>query len=504
MNTDDASAVSIDEIPDVIERLPKPDKAAHDAKIAALDASIAKLQARTSAIRTEMDALKNNRGGYGGQIQEAKAKFASLRVEKDNLIQERNQITARLRQSRDEKNSTVKHQRHLRANFKYGTEDEYTDAIAALKRRQETSSMSLMEEKRVVKEIELMQAQKLQISSLIGEQGVVAQQTESINETRALQAKKNEEIDAVQEKLNQQKQVLDDLYRLNEEENKKDLFPALAKERKEIKEQLDEKFTALKTLRKEFKEANDKYYNNIRLVRKKKELERQKEEESRKAEYEAQLANYEKEMAKIHPYQTEMDLCDALVMFMENTYAKELKLVEDETAGTTTVSIELDGMKPLQRKDEDFMVLGVGKKGKKGRQGKKSKKTSKLALPLAQMEAFSSIGLLPPATVDAVAESLAAVKAKKDWFKEQVSLEKTETSSDAAVKALEVPSKVVSPKKKTSKNKKLNVSDEDAFPALGGVAVELPSWGPSVAPAAAAETEEAEGVADGEVVAEDE
>lgn len=35
------------DIPDVIERLPKPDKAAHEAEIAKIDAEIKKLQART-------------------------------------------------------------------------------------------------------------------------------------------------------------------------------------------------------------------------------------------------------------------------------------------------------------------------------------------------------------------------------------------------------------------------------------------------------------------------
>lgn len=35
------------DIPDVIERLPKPDKAAHEAAIAKIDAEIKKLQART-------------------------------------------------------------------------------------------------------------------------------------------------------------------------------------------------------------------------------------------------------------------------------------------------------------------------------------------------------------------------------------------------------------------------------------------------------------------------
>ncbi|KAG2781037.1 hypothetical protein JG687_00011804 [Phytophthora cactorum] len=493
------------EIPDVIERLPKPDKAEHEAKISVLDAAIKKLQARTNVIRAEMDALKTNRGGYGGQIQEAKAKFAALRAEKDNLIQQRNQITARLRQTRDEKDSTIKQQRSMRANLKYGSVAEFEAAIAELKHKQETSSMSLNEEKRVIKEIEQLQAQKQQVSGFSDDQGTVEKQNESIKETRALQAKKNEEIDAVQEKLNEQKQALDELYRLNEEENKKDQFPALAKERKEIKEQLDEKFTAIKALRKEFKEANDKYYNNIRLVRKKKELERQKEEEARKAEYEAKLADYEQEMAKIHPYQDEMDLCDAVVSFLEKTYAKELNEGQDEKAAETTAApLVLDGMKPLQRKEEDFMMLGGGsKKGKKGRNGKKSKKASKLVLPLAQMEAFSTIGLLPPASAAVVSESLAAVKAKKVWFNEQTSRPSTDKPAEAAVSETAAPAKVASPKKKSNKNKKFNASDKDAFPSLGGVAAELPSWGPGMAPVVAEPAVAAE-FADADVVTEDE
>ncbi|KAE8992475.1 hypothetical protein PR001_g20927 [Phytophthora rubi] len=126
---------------------------------------------------------------------------------------------------------------------------------------------------------------------------------------------------------------------------------------------------AIKALRKEFKEANDKYYNNVRLVRKKKGLERHKEEEARKAEYEAKPADYEKEMAKIHRFQEEMDLCDALVSFPKKTYAKELKEQQDEKPETAAAPVELDGMKPLQRKEEDFMMLGAGKKGKKARAG---------------------------------------------------------------------------------------------------------------------------------------
>ncbi|TDH67173.1 hypothetical protein CCR75_002149 [Bremia lactucae] len=505
MSVEDAPVVATEamDIPDVIERLNKPDKAEHEAKVAALDDAIKKLQARSNVIHTEIDALKSNRSGYGGQIQEAKVKFAALRAEKDNLIQQRNMITARLRQARDEKDSTIKTQRSARANFKYGSAAEFDTAINALKHKQETVSMSLTEEKRIIKEIEQLQAQRLQISEISGNQAIMDKQNESMKETRSLQEKKNEEIDVLQEKLNEQKKVLDELYRLNEEENKKDRFPALAKERKEIKEQLDEKFTAIKSLRKEFKEANDKYYNNIRLVRRKKEMERQKEEEARKMEYETKLADYEKEMAKIHPYQNEMDLCDALVSFLEKTYGKELKEEQAEQVNETIATpLVLDGMKPLQRKEEDFMIISNGKKSKKMRNSKKTKKVSKLVLPLAQLEAFSTIGLLPPRAADVIAESLAAVKAKKDWFRDQDMRVTTEKTSSATMEVVSLDD-VVSLHKSKKKNK-FNASDKDAFPALGGIAADLPSWGPGMAPSVTCEVTIADEFADADVVTEDE
>jgi uncharacterized coiled-coil DUF342 family protein len=479
------------DIPDVIERLPKPDKAVHEAAIAKIDAEIKKLQARTNVIRAEMDALKTGRGKYGEQIKAAKVVYSDLRAQKDNLIQQRNQITAKLKGVQDLKDSTIKNQRSLRSALKFSSEEEFDKEIASLRHQQETRSMALVEEKRIIKEIEVLQQQKLQVSKFTDEKGAADKHSDNIKEIRALQAKKNLEIDAVQEKLSAQKLVLDELYRLNEEENKQDQFPVLANERTEIKKKLDEKFTSLKELRNAFREENNKYYQNIRLVRFKKDLERKKEEEAKKAEYEAKLADYEKEMAKIHPYQEEMDLSDALVLYLENAFAKELK--DEETAkkeaAASAAPVELDGLKPLQRKEEDFMSFGGGKKkGKKVGPGKKTKKEAKLSIALAQVDAFSSIGLVPPSTVGAISESLAAIKEKKAWFAAQTSRPKPATEEKAAA----APSdEAASPKKKKSSNKKFNAGDKNAFPSLGGLGEEAPvaspfsSWGPGLAAAAA-------------------
>lgn len=444
-------------------------------------------------IRAELEALKGGRGKYGEPIKAAKAVFSSLRAEKDNLIQQRNQITAKLKSVQDLKEATVKTQRSLRSALKFSTEEEFDREIASLRHQQETRSMALVEEKRIIKEIEALQQQKLQVAKFADEKSSVDKHSDSIKDIRALQAAKNLEIDAVQAKLSAQKLALDELYKLNEEENKNDKFPVLANERTAIKKQLDDKFTALKELRAAFREENNKYYQNIRLVRFKKDLERKKEEEAKKAAYEAKLADYEKEMAKIHPYQDEMDLADALVLYLENAFAKELK---DEASAKqeTAAPVELDGLKPLQRKDEDFMSFGGGKKkGKKTGPGKKAKKEAKVSIALAQLDAFSSIGLVPPSTVAAISESLAAIKEKKAWYAAQTSRPKAAAVEEKAA----APAEATSPKKSSKKasNKKFNAGDKNAFPSLGGASDEVvttafSAWGPGLNAAASVPTAE--------------
>lgn len=446
-----------------------------------------------------MDALKGGRGKYGEQIKAAKVVYSDLRAQKDNLIQQRNQITAKLKGVQDLKESTIKTQRSLRSALKFSSVEEFEKEIEALRHQQETRSMALVEEKRIIKEIEALQQQKLQVSKFTDEKGAVDKHSDSIKEIRALSASKNLEIDGVQEKLSAQKLVLDELYKLNEEENKQDQFPVLANERTAIKKQLDDKFTTLKELRNTFREENNKYYQNIRLVRFKKDLERKKEDEAKKAEYEAKLADYEKEMAKIHPFQEEIDLSDALIVYLENAFAKELKdeASANKDAAAAAAPVELDGLKPLQRKDEDFMSFGGGgkKKGKKAgpTAGKKTKKETKLSIALAHLDAFSSIGLVPPSTVGAISESLVAIKEKKTWFSAQTSRPKAKASSSeekAATAASPANGEASSPKKKTkASNKKFNAGDKNAFPSLGNddapVASPFSAWGPGLAAAAA-------------------
>ena len=248
----------------------------------------------------------------------------------------------------------------------------------------------------------------------------------------------------------------------------------MIEERKKLKLQLDEKFNALRSKRSEFKERNDKYYNYIRQLREQRKEEQRKEDERLQKEYEKKLAEYEKEMEKIHPYQDEMDLCDALIKYLEMNFAKELNLneVEGSTANGDCKSCHaLDGMKPLERKQDDYIMMG-GKGKKAGKKNKKGKQ--KLSLPIAQMDSYSTIGILPPSNVAALADSVKAIKERKEYYQVQtVRAEKDKVS--AAPKKDSTQNGV----KKPTANKKYSAETAD-FPSLGeATATASESWGPS-------------------------
>jgi uncharacterized coiled-coil DUF342 family protein len=496
-----------------IERLPKPDKAAHEKEILQIQNEIKMLQDRTNSIRKELDAIQSGRTGYGDQIQQVKSEYNQLRAEKDKLVAQRNGITAEMKILLEKKENKTKEQRSLRSSLKFLSVEEINQEILKLRHQQETRSMTLNEEKKIIKEIENLQKSKEMVDKFRDEKNELDQFYEKIKEIKNLQTHKNTEIDFIQSKMTVKKQELDALYELNQKQQQKDQFPLLLDERKQIKQKIDTCFQQIRLLRLQFKEQNDQYYVNVRAMREKKRLEKEQEEKRLKEEYEAKLAEYEKEMAKIHPYQDEMDLCDALVGYIEKMYGnnsmnKENKLQQDEEKEGEILI--LDGLKPLQRKEEDFISFGGGKKtGKKNKPPKHKKETIKLlALPLAQTEAFISISVPRPSTVAGLLDTIPIIKEKKKWFEKQTTRAPASASADKKKKnttstnttppttsttnssgnttSIASSSKTSSPKKKGQVA--ANNNDTNAFPTLGkGPQTTLPpappglsAWGPGI------------------------
>lgn len=432
-----------------------------------------------------MDGIQNGRTGYGDQIQAAKNKYAELRAEKDKLLLERNELNAKSRQAHDKKDKLVSSQRSLRSNLKFTTREEIDEEISRLRHQQETRSMTLMEEKRLIKEIEALQQSKDHAHKYSQERDTIERQNGLLKDFKAELTAKNKEIDGVQEKMNGSKEELDKLYALNAAEQQQGKYSELMNERKEIWAELDAKYQTIRELRDAFKEANDKYYENVRAIREKKRLARQEEEDRQKQEYEVKLAEYEKEVAKLHPFQNQLDICDALVTYFEKNFSKDLNNGETNSDDSNSNPLpELDGMKPLQRKTEDYMAPTRDdgrKKGKRGG-GKKGKKDQKMSLPIVQLESLGTIGLLPPSKVSAVQATIDAIKEKKEWYQKQTLKDSDPTTSDEAAKITKTPSAESNVVSRKQNRREFKSSNERAFPTLGASAGDTgdsSSWGPS-------------------------
>ena len=444
-----------------------------------------------------MDTIQASRSGGSEEMQAAKLKFSTLRDEKNVLLQERNKISAELKVHQAKGEKQFQSQKALRQEIKYTTSSEIEEQIQKLRYQQETQSMSLQAEKKIIKEIESLQQSKKLVSKFASDKDAIEKCRGNVKEIRALHNKKNLEIDAVQEKLSAQKKVLDALYAAMKEQDNRDAVPKLLEERKTIKAQVDEKYNAIRVMRSEFKDKNDAYYNYVRAQREAKKEEMKAEQELIQAEYEKKMEEYNKELAKIHPYQTEMDLCDALVKYLQSTFAKDLKIVSSTAAATESCCVmkDLDGMKPLKREEEDFFAGFGGKKGGKKTGKKAVKKETKLSLPLAQMDSFSQLGLFPPSTVTALKESVKAIEERKTFYeaqKERPDAPKAkaaskpatseETTTDAPMKSTNENKK--QNKKTSTKSKKFNAGVAD-FPSLGDddaskqAVASTSTWGPS-------------------------
>lgn len=450
---------------DLSTRVVKPDKSAHDRELNRIQSEIKTVQERINVIRAETEEIQSGRGGFGEKIQQEKAVFLEIRAVKDKLIQERNVISSKLKEHHSQRENQTKSQKALRSEIKFTSHEDIQRQIADLTLQQETQSMSLAAEKKMIKEIESLKQSRKLVSKFSNDQEAIEKCRGNIKEIRTLLDAKNAEIDQVQLKIAAQKKILDNLYDQNNSGDR-DQFPKLIEERKALKLKLDEKYTAMRSLRSEFKDANDHYYAYIRALREHRKEEQKLEDERRQEEYQKKLAAYEKEMEKIHPYQDEMDLCDALLKYLDANFSKDDVPVEkSETVnsyGCCDPVQEYDGMKLLQREEEDYFLSSKSSK-KNGKKNRKTATKAKLAFPIAQMDSFTRIEILPPSNAGAVPEVMKSIQERKSFLKNQTTRPKNEK-----------------PKKKAFKNAKDGNLEE--FPSLGEAvqsSQDNKTWGPS-------------------------
>lgn len=461
-----------------IPKVDKPNKAKHDEDIEAINSKIDTLKESKNEIQKKIESALN--GGKSSAATKERDALRALRNKKGKLIDDKKAMRAKLDLFKKQADNLMNDRKAAKANVRFNDVAAIDAEIAKLKQKQETTSMTLSEEKKLIKEIDALQTSKGVFSELKDKDSAIDNALASRKEIAASITAKDKEIDAVQKEIDE-KQKLVDAQKDSDAEIRKNLS-SLKAERESLKTQIGEMIEQRNKIREEFQKENDKWYDYQRAVKAQKKIQYEEEKKKREEERLAYLAEKEAEEAKKIPYEEEQVLCDYLADYLSKTYLSEESKAEKEEKKTDVVAVSDDpfaGLAPLKKdEDEVFLKIGTGK-SKRNRAAKKQAVKPAFKLNVDSFEQFGLLGLTPPTSYDAVQKSVEELRAKKVWYSQQPrgSVPTAAEIRKANEKAAQKLRQVDAPAPK--KNGKLDIAGDEFAPLSAGVASSTlnSSWG---------------------------
>merc|ERR1711943_112274 len=202
-----------------------------------------------------------------------------------------------------------------------------------------TTSMSLKDEKVLLKEIDQLKQSKKLVSHLAANNDSISSERKSSQSISEQLTAKNAELDVLKKKIEEQKQILDSLNEANSE--RRAVLPALFKDKDALRKEKQAKVETIKALRAEFRTLENEFRAHQREVRRVRNEARKAEDEARKAELEKRQQEAEAEELKRVPYEEEMELCEYLSNYLETTYGKHAN--HDSQINSDEADISLAG-----------------------------------------------------------------------------------------------------------------------------------------------------------------
>jgi len=401
--------------------VPKPDKNEHDKELAELTAALDKLKVDRQAIQAQIDATldKNKSTGLGKEREE----MQKLKATKNALIEEKKAIRSKLDEFKNQADKINKDRKDARSNIKFTNVEEIDAEIKKLQRKQETTTMTLTEEKKLIKEMDALRNSKQFVAELKSKDSAMDNVKEERKTISAKIAAKDKEIDAVSKQLDDKMTIIKGMNEKDSE--KRDKLQGWFKERDDLRNQFQEKLKEKDAIRADFREKNNAWYNFQRAVRAQKKMQYEADKQKRDEEHKEYLKKVEEEEAKKIPYEEEQALCEYLAEYLTKAYLTDASAAQgDDTKKEDVIAVKEDpfaGLKPVSKKSEDE-YFGKGKaKKKRDRTNKKqdSKDARPFTLSVDTFEQFGLMGLNPPTALAQVEGSVKELREKKEWFSKQ-------------------------------------------------------------------------------------
>ena len=412
-------------MPTKSQLIKKPDAEAHEKAVKEIDEIIARLQAKLEDFRAQIQAKRE-----GGTIQDAKMSSKAYLDQLHSSRNEWNSEAGRLRAERSALFAKVdllrEEQDRDKPRIRFFDQNEIANHISALQDKQEHTSLTLNEEKRVVAEIRELEQSKPLVAQFHERKLKLDKYQEELRGLKARLMEVSAKSDDATGKINEIKSQLQESI-----EKHKSEIPILVEQRRDLENKIAEYRDKKTELIKEFNTSDRAYNEQQRLIKQikfvtdmKKKIAQQ--EERRKF---AQDRDKEEQESKPHPYGAEIAQCDAFIAYLTSLIPKESVV---DTAPAQTVQLE-EGTVLLNKKEKDAQVSaqwfkGEGPKQKKERR-KKGAAAPTLQISVDMLRFLSSQGLkVPTGTEDLPACIAAITEIRGKWEKaETKSQEATET-----------------------------------------------------------------------------
>lgn len=471
-----------------IPRVERPSKEAHQAKINELNAQITELEAKRDAITEQINNASASAKADDG-LMAVKKELESLFQTRSVLDNERKALIAAQKQLRANLDKLAAEKKSASQSVKYNSLEDINKAINDLQRLQSTTSMSLSDEKKLLKEIDALTASKRMIATIDSKKSSMEEGKKSREEINAALDLKKKEMDSIYKQIDAQKKIQNEINAKHDEQ--RSIIPGLVQQRNEIRGETNKIKTEIRALRDQFRTDNNAWYLSTRAQKLQRKQQYEEEKARREAEYAAKAAEREAEEAKKIPYEEEMGLCDYLVKYLENTYVnpssgKKGKEEKSSSSNKETKKIVDDpfaNFKPMKKNDEEEENYFKKSGGKtKRNRAKKTVAEVKFELNIDTFEQFGLLSLNPPLSFSDVPAKIDELKSKKEWYSKQPR-GSVPTAKDIR-KATEAENAKYKQKSNGNKNNKKNSaaasSDEDFVP-LGSAVAAAPavpvSWG---------------------------
>eukprot|EP00842_Homolaphlyctis_polyrhiza_P004945 jgi/Hompol1/5451/HPOL_001702-RA len=396
-------------------RPPKPDQAKHDQ--AAIQAKIPPKTANDPASASPKDALRET---LTAQMQAMKDLSEQRKKLFDEITATQAILKKKLETARGEKE---------KLGFK--NVEEIDRQINSIESQVSSGALSATEERRALNEISSLKKARKVLEGHGSQQTSVEADRAKIDALRAQMKAIETQRDAAREATDATRAQLNTLTESLKES--RSVVTSLLEEKKNAKALVDAAFEKLRTTRAAFKAAKDTYYAWEQEERnKRREAQRQRQMEEREARLVAQ-AERELEDADIPAFVEEINLCTALIQFLNtqingNTETKTAAPSRPTSGRVVSAEDAMPkGATVLQRKsdrEDEFMV--VSKKKNNNSTPKKNavdagtsspaKSARPIKLDIKMVEQFISLQITIPVSTDDIPSTLAVLEEKKKNF----------------------------------------------------------------------------------------